>query len=401
MTFKNKGLGSTKFLYSGLPVFAALVISLGLTACKKTTDTPAEAVAAPTPTPTPVAAKYLYVSSGTCYAGAGNTVFTNTTASNLVYRINVATGARDGTLADYNSSPATAGDSPVAIASVDSNSLYVLVENTTTVGARRIEKVAKNPSGTISSFSNNTTALSGVLRSLALTSGGDLLVSKSTAIEKISTANVRITKGANPYVNAPAAPCNTSTTLVTQVFSLNNQFVGFLHAAASQNRFGFVKAAGYATAGDCTVAQSAPTANAYPTAYAYDSANSKLIVAYAGNATSTDLNSIYSYDLTETSSSVTIGTANKLYDSADYPATYPYLLYGISAMAYDSANKTLYVSTAVSTTTTVANFAIEKFTYDPTKIGTANASVLTRVGTVPFYQYGYDTKCISEMIIAD
>jgi hypothetical protein len=379
-------------------VFIALTAAAG---CKKSiSETPAEA-ATPIPSTSPVASKFLYVSSGACYAGGGNTTFTNITSSNLVYRVNLATGKRSGIIADYNSSPAFPGDSPVAIASVDSNYLYVLVENTTSVGARRIEKVEKKSSGTITSFSNNVAALSAALKSMFLTTSGDLLISKSSAIEKITSSNVRLIKGTKPYVNAPAAPCSTSTTLFTQVFSLSNQFIGFLHAATSKNRFGFVKPGGYATAGDCTVAQAAPTALAYPTAYAYDSANSKLLVAYAGNSMATNLNSIYSYDLTETSSSVTIGTANKIYDAADYPSTYPYLLYAISAMTLDSETNTLYVSTAISNSIKVANFAIEKFSYDPTKIGTSNETVLTRSGTRPFYQYGSDTKCISQMIVSN
>jgi len=39
--------------------------------------------------------RFLYVASGTCYSGGGNITFTNTTASNLVYRINLSSGQRD------------------------------------------------------------------------------------------------------------------------------------------------------------------------------------------------------------------------------------------------------------------------------------------------------------------
>ena len=52
--------------------------------------------------------RYLYVASGACYSGGGNTAFSNTTSSNLVYRINLSTGAKDATIADYNSSPSQA-----------------------------------------------------------------------------------------------------------------------------------------------------------------------------------------------------------------------------------------------------------------------------------------------------
>ena len=174
-----------------------------------------------------------------------------------------------------------------------------------------------------------------------------------------------------------------------------------MHAAATQNRFGFVKPEGYAAGGDCTPAQAAPTANAYPVAAVYDSVNSKLIVAYAGNATTTDLNSIYSYNLTLTASSVTVGAVNKLYDSSLYPTTYPYILYGISEMVLDPVENKLYIATAISTSTAVVNYAIEKFSYDASKIGTANSTVLTKSGSTPFYTFGSDTKCISSMLIAN
>ncbi len=345
--------------------------------------------------------RYLYVASGACYSGGGNTAFSNTTSSNLVYRINLSTGVKDATIADYNSSPSQAGDSPVGIASIDSENLYVLVENTTTAGARRIERVAKSTDGSRTLFSNNTTALSAQLRGMKLLSNGDFLISKSTAIEKITGANVRVINGANPYVSAPAAPCATSTTLMSKVTTMSNQFILFLHAATSQNRFGFVKPAGYSAGGDCTPAQAAPNTAAFPVAAAYDALNAKLLVAYAGSSTATDINSIYAYSVTETASSVTVGAANKIYDANLYPATYPYLLYGVSAMVLDSTENKLYVATAVNTSTTIVNYAIEKFSYDATQIGVTNTSVLTRSGSTPFYDYGGDTKCVADMMIAD
>lgn len=344
--------------------------------------------------------RYLYVASGACYSGGGNTAFSSTTSSNLVYRINLATAVRDTVIADYNASPSQSGDSPVGITSADSQHLYVLVENAT-AGARRIEKIEKKADGARALFNNNTTALSTVLRGLRQLSNGDLLINKNTAIEKITSASIRITKGANAFVNAPAAPCATSTTLMSKVTTLNNQFIVFLHAATSQNRIGFVKAEGYAAAGDCTPAQAAPTAAAFPVAVAYDAVNSKLLVAYAGNSTTTDINSIYSYNVAETPTSVALSSPNKIYDASLYPTTYPYLLYGVSEMVLDPVENQLYIATAINTATTVVNYAIEKFSYDPAQIGVSNTAVLTRSGTTPFYSHGADTKCISSMIISD
>lgn len=345
--------------------------------------------------------KYLYVASGACYSGGGNTTFSNTTSSNLVYRINLSTGIKDITIADYNSSPSQAGDSPIAIANIDAHNVQILVENTTTAGARRIEKVEKVQTGNRVLFSNNITALSTQLRAMNLMSNGDLLISKGTAIERISSSNVRILKGTSPYVAAPASPCATSTTLISKVSTLANGFILFLHAAASQNRFGFVKAAGYRTAGDCTLAQPAPNVNAYPVASAYDAAHSVLLVAYAGNATTADLNSIYAYEIDETDTSVTIKSTHKIYDSADYPTLYGHLLYGISAMALDPDTNNLYLATATTTATTVLNYTIEKFSYDYSKLSVDDSHVLTRIGATPFYNYGIDTKCIADLHIGN
>lgn len=384
---------------TGLALFKANSVRL-LTAILVIGFASANCAAPEGPAPAPAASRFLYVSSGSCFSGVGNTTFANTTSSNLVFRINITTGAKDAVVADYNSSPSQTGDSPVAMVDADASNIYVLVENTTTAGARRIEKIAKKANGSRSLFSNNTTALSSQLRSMQGMSNGDLLISKSTAVERITSSNVRLLNGANPYISAPTAPCATSTNLVSKTLSLKNEFIVFLHAAVGQNRFGIVKPTGFNAAGDCPVAQNAPNAASYPVAAAYDSVNSKLIVAYAGNATTTDLNSIYTYDITESAGSVAIGAANRIYDSSLYPATYPYLLYGISDMIYDAVDKKIYIATANNTSTTISNYTIEKFSYDASQIGGTN-TVLTRVGTIPFYNYGSDTKCIADMMIAN
>lgn len=364
-----------------------------LSNCQKK-DEPSATIQSSSPT------RYLYVASGSCYSG-GNTTFSNLTSSNVVYRINLTTGAKDMVLADYNSNPAVIGDSPVGLIEADKDSLYVAVENTTNVGSRRIEKLTKQSYSSRSTFSNDTSALSAQLRAITPVSGGNMLVSKSSAIEFLTSSGIRVPKGTLPYVNAPASPCATSTTLMSKVLTLSNGFIVYLHAAASQNRFGFVKPSGYAAAGDCTVAQTAPNANSFPVAAAYDHVNSKLLIAYSGTAITTDINSIYSYDLTETSTSVTVGTANKIYDASLYPGTHSFLLYGVSEMVLDPADSKLYISTAINTATTVVNYNIEKLSYDPSQLGVDNTKVLTKDSPKPFYSYGSDTKCISKMIIAE
>lgn len=360
-----------------------IVLLLFNSGCVKTPESNVDATSS---------SRYLYVAAGACYSG-NNTTFSNTTSSNLIYRVNTETAAVDMTLADYFSSPANTGDSPASIVNNDSDSIYALVENTTTTGLRRIERIEKSQNGIRTTFSNNVTAMNARVRDLFKLSNGDMAVSKSSAIEYFTAANARI--GA-PFINPTAAPCNTSTTLISKVLSLANGKYVFLHAAAGQNRIGIYTTTGGTT---CAAAQAAPTANAYPSAAFYDAANAKLFVAYSGNATTTDLNSIYAYSVDETTNAIT--APEKIYDASLYSSTYSYLLYGISDMSYDAATNSVYIATAISTATTMVNYAIEKFTYDAAQIGVDNTQVLTRVGTTPFFNYGNDTKCISKMFVAD
>ncbi len=355
-------------------------------ACEKKKEDPAPA--AP-PAVTTASTKYLYVSSGACYSG-GNTTFSATTASNLVFRINASTGAFEGKVADYNALPANAGDSPASVTDYDANNIHVLVENATS--GRRVELVPK-VGGNRVTLTSNSTVLSAALRKMIKTSDGGFLISKGSIIEKITGQGVRV--GAPLIPSALGANCGAANAQMTDMATLNNGNIVFINATAANNRIGLISAAGYSSTANCLLSAplNAPVATAFPVALSYVSASSQLIVAYAGNSTATSINSIYVYDVDESAN--TISNPTRLYDASLYPVTYPYLLYGISAMTYDASTKELYVATAISSATTVVNYAIEKFTYD------ATAKAITRVGSVPFYNYGLDTKCISGMTIGE
>lgn len=349
---------------------------------------------------TPTATRYLYVASGTCYSGNGITTFSNTTASNQVYRINLTTGVKEDIIADYYASPSNAGDSPVSIVDYDADHILVLVENTTTTSLRRLELVEKKANGTRSTFSGNTAALNGRLRKMIKLSDNYLLISKSTAVEKHKEGTNRLTVGANPWLNlsTPTSSCTTSTTLISAVEKLTNGMLVFAHASSGQSRFGVVSATGYSAALDCKAAQSSPTANAFPTSLVYDSTNQKMLVSYGGSSTGTNLNSIYAYSINESTGA--ISSAQKIYDSNEFGSTYNYLLFGIPIMAHDTTNGHLYVASTVTTATTAVNYKIERLTYNASQIGVSNSSVLTPESTV-FYNYGHDTRCISDMMIAE
>lgn len=370
-------------------VIGSLALMILVTGCAQPEATKAT-TAAPSTTPTTPDPTYLYVATGACYSGTGNTTFTTLTSSNLLYRINTSTGQKDITIADYNAFPASTGDSPVGVASVDTDNLIVLVENSTS--GRRVESLQKKSLISRSMFSGNTTIMSAVLRGLLRLSDGSILINKSSGIEKMTSSGVRI--GSPLITNNLGATCGSTITQMTSFSILNNSKIVYTHAAAGQNRFGIISASGYSVAGDCLGAQAAPNASAYPVASVYVAASNQLIVAYAGNAVTTALNSIYVYDINETTNAITGATV--LYDASLFPATYKYLLYGISSMAYDADTKSLFVATAISNATTVVNYAIEKFTYDPT------AKTITRATTsTPFYNYGIDTKCIASMTVSN
>jgi hypothetical protein len=308
---------------------------------------------------------YIYVASGTTYAGNG---VTTSTPTNVVVRFK-ENGAFDSVVADYSSSP---GDSPVELANYDDNYLLVLVEN---ASGRRIDKVAKS-GNSISSFITNSTALSAQMRSLIPTFDGGWLVSKSTAIEKFSSSKARVLIGANPYVNAPGGTCATSTTLISRVVQGPGNNIIYLHAAASpNNKIGMIKSTGYSTASDCVTSMTAPTVNHYPTAALVHSSG-RLLVSY-GNTTG-PVNEIYSYPVTSTSIGAGVSAFNNIS-----------VLQGISYMA-EMPDATILVTSMVSTFNT-----IEQFTYD------TGTNSLLRMGTTSFIGPNVYTRSISSILIAN
>lgn len=314
--------------------------------------------------------------------------------------MNLENGRKETIIADYFSSPSSPGDSPISVTDFDTHHLAVLVENTTTATLRRIELIDKEQFGGRVTYSNNTAALSAQVRQMRKQTDGYMLISKSTAVEKITAGSGRLTIGANPWINlaTPTSACTTSTTLISSILQLPSELLAFAHAGTGAARIGIVSALGYSIAGDCKSGVSAPVATAFPTRMVYDKKNKYLIVAYGGSSTAADLNSIYVYSIDETTGAIT--SPQKIYDSNQFGSTYNYLLFGISAMTYDAEKQQLYVATTISNATTAVNYRIEKLNYDPSKIGVSNSNVLSKSSTV-FYDYGYDTKCISDLTIAE
>lgn len=334
--------------------------------------------------------QYLYVAAGLCYSGNAITTFTAATASNLVYRINTSTGQRDAIIADYQAAPATAGDTPTSVEVWNDSDVLVLVRNGTT--GRAIESAPK-VGGTRTNFGLNPSAgtiLSTAPAAMKKTADGGLLIARTGFIEKVSSSGVRL--GA-PWVNSVLnGACGTSA-LITSLIETSSSKILATNAATGAGKINSIAATGGTTLTGCNNSVATPVAAAFPTAAVYDATNSKVIVAYGGSAAASNL--IYAYDFDETTGAITNG--QKIYDATDYPATHNFLLFGISAMTLDPQNEHIYVSTAISMAATVVNYNIEKLNYNPSLIGTTNSGVLKKTGTLPFYGYGVDTKCISSL----
>jgi hypothetical protein len=308
-----------------------------------------------------------------------------------VLKLNASSGAKEGTLADYNSFPASPGDSPSGLSEYDAGNLMTPIETTS---GRRMEIVSKTGSNAASRplFTSGTTALSTSLRGVVKLIDGNFLLNRTSAFEKLTSNGARI--GAPFIPGVMAGSCGTANASFNNAVSVNNGNIIFSNGTTGGNRVQMVSAIGYVSAANCLGAGvTMPAAGSIPVATVYVNATNQLIVAYAGTTLATDINSIYVYDVNETTGAFT--GATKMYDASLYGSTYSYLLYGISALGYDSVDKSLFVATALTTSTTVSNYVIEKLTFDPT------AKTLTRVGTQPFYNYGFDTKCISGLMVGN
>lgn len=311
------------------------------------------------------AGPFIYVASGTTYAGLGVTA---STPAQTVTRF-ALNGTFERVVRDYTANP---GDTPVALLDYNATSLLVLVENT---AGRRIELVAKDGSG-YSTFISNGTALNALVRDLAQTADGGFLVSKGTAIEKFNSSGSRITQGANPFISAPGGSCATSTTLTAKVALGPSDVIFMAHAAASpNNQINMIKSTGYAIVADCVAVTEAPTSGHYPTSLLYHS--SGFLLAGFGNNTG-PIHQIYSY----TVDASTITSPVLAFNNTS-------LLQGISELA-EMPDGTVLAASAASAFNT-----IERFTFDP---GTGS---LARVGTTPLIGPNIFTRSISSIMIAD
>ena len=424
-------MGRNWIKYTTLTTLGALAFS----SCQKKAED-----AASTSTP-----KTLYVASGQCYSGSGLTTYTAAQSSRAVTKWNTSNGASLGVFTDLNvGNNVSVGTVPQAM--IDKGSyVLLLTENATTTGDRKVFKVDKTDTSTYTVYANDPTAFTNtpthITRSMSLDADGSMHFSKSLFTERLNTLGVRITKaGANPWVNPLAATGNCFGAAAAQIqqiahmapFTNTNQGkLLYIHAGATAtaNRIGAIQRTGLtsATAADCAGATAggvsliahtnAPnlsgpvifsatgpslTSMVYIPTPAPATTTGKILVTYSGSvATAFDNNTNFNYgvvmwDITESSdTAVTINNPVILWRDES-------ILWGASAMAYDSTDGSLYVAVGaspglVNLTTQNFGYNIEKFTLD---IATPK---MTRVApnNQPFIVGNAYTKCISHMMIAD
>lgn len=375
-----------KSLKSLFLIFAPLLIVLG---CQKETEENKQ--------------RYLYVASGACYSGTGNTTYTATTASNVIFRLNLETAQYEGRIADFTTVEDSAGTTPVAIQDYDDDHLLVLIQHTT---LRRLELIKKVLAGERRTYYNNTStaaphgALQTNVSDIAMVDDG-LLIARTNAIEKLDTGKVRKAgSGTSAWVQSPGGDCSTSTVNMTSVISIpttaNTVGYNILYthsqnaSSATNNRIGIINGdTGWNGTAGCLDDQSTVAATAYPTASVYMPNYNRVVVAFAGT-NAAEQNSLYTYAVDQAATSNILSDAVNGFED-------PSTLYGISAMTYDESTGYLYVATggSVATNLTTGNvpYKIEKFSFDPT------TNKFTRVSTSAFYSGNIESRCISSLSI--
>ncbi len=346
--------------------------------------------------------EFLYLATGSCYSGQGLVTPNQFTSPNKIYRVSTQDATSpEYKIADYFDINSQAGDSPISLLLKGSQNIYTLIQNNTN-GLRRVESIDRS-NGLRQTLFVDPNAFTSPFRHMVFDRQGDLLISRSYAIEKFDGIKFhRILNTNGAYIYGPGGKCASSTMNITRVGTLRNNMIYFLHASQGQNRINFISSTGYKTVSDCAFSIPAPQPSATPTASVYDEENEILIVAYGGSSSvSPDINSIYAYQLHVTPQNVSLIAADKIYDFVDYPQKYSFGLFGVTAMALNPNDSTLYVATAVNTSMTVQNYRVEKLEYRPREIGWNNDVVLTRKGTSSFLNQSSDTKCISDLTIGD
>lgn len=376
----------------------------------------------------------LYVSTGACNSGPGQTAYTSATATRTIERFAVSNGASLGALFDYGNAQSGMQQlmSPAAIYNSGS-SVFVLNEGG--AGQRNLIRVPKSTPYTYTiPIANNALAFTNALTAFTIDDEGSFLISKNSAIEKFNSISTRLTASGAAWVTSPGGSCASAAASVASVLTLptSSGITGHViysnqGVTSSTNRLGIIYGGtGYINTSNClSGAQINTTAHTKasnlssgtiafiptgtgPTSmvlvpFTSGTVKAKLIVSYSNaqtyNSVSgsvTTLNhGIAAWDIVQTSPS-TASLVNPVVLVENHNK-----VFAVSAMAYDSSDNSLYVAVggvlgSNNQTTGNAGYNIEKYTLDLTQ---STGPTLTRVGTQPFILGGSNTKCISGLAV--
>ncbi len=372
------------------------------------------------------ASKKLYIATGLCYSGTGFTAPAVTDVGQIISSLDISSRQYD-VIHDYaNLSDEDADTYPNGITDGGDGYIYVAVENPSSTGNRRIDKILKTSFGSKAVWQTNTVDLSGsVVRGISRAADLGILVGTTTNVERYDATptnkkvDVNVSWGENNL-----GPCATNNTQITDLIALpkavSTDEVGkfiYSHAAAGQMDIGVISMQGSNTVPHClanapggaaavlTAATSAITglttlgANATPTSIVFvptGAGTGKLLVAYASstNTAATINNALVMYDFTENTvagETASLSNGKILYDNISY-------FFGVSAMAYDSSSGYLYVASSNSLNLAPVGYNIERFAVD------LNAPTATRIAdddSSSFEESNSFNNCVTSMFVAD
>jgi hypothetical protein len=326
--------------------------------------------------------KKLYIATGICYSGSGFTAPTIGDVGQLVASLDIDSRQYE-VIHDYANLANEPSESYAnGITDGGDGYIYVAVENATSTGNRKIDKILKSTFGTRTVWQPNNSVLAGggVLKGISRTSDKGVIFGTTTSVERYDATPTRVTTGtalaptswgAALANDGAGKDCSANNTKVTDLVALPSAVTGdavgkyiYSHVAAGQMDIGVVSKQGGNAANTClanapggalltkaTTAISAYdntlSATAAPTSIVYiptGSGTGKLLVAYAsssfnGSGVGTLNNALVMYDFTENTAAgetATLTNGTILYNDSDF--------LGVSAMAYDSSTHYLYAA---------------------------------------------------------
>jgi hypothetical protein len=368
----------------------------------------------------------LYISTGLCYSGTGFTPPAITDVGKILSRLDIDTRQYE-VVRDYrNLADEEPNTYPNGITDGGDGFIYVAVDNPGVSGARRIDKIEKAALGTQIIWQPNSTALAAnTLRGIARAADNEVLVGNTLGVERFDSKRTRkeVDLGV-AWGGGNAGSCASNNTRITDLVALPKAVASdklgkfiYAHAALGQMDIGVISKNGSNLAARCLAnapggaklveAKSADSsfdetlsANATPTSLVFirtGAGKGKLLVAYSSSSKNENTlgalnNALVMYDFKENttsgeSASLTYGTV--LYNNTSY-------FFGVTAMAYDSTKRILYVASAESLSTEPTGYNIERFLINLT---TPSATRLTDSDNSPFEESNSFTNCVTGMFI--